>query len=108
VLVSRANIHDSKCLDELLYRAKAKYKNLKRVLLDKAYRGLDAVGIKHSIDIIISGSYKLSTNIRWKVERSFSWFNWNRRMAKNYEKLSSTMEAMCYISFINTKLKFIS
>jgi len=33
---------------------------------------------------------------RWVVERSFAWISHNRRMSKDYEKLSSTGEAFIY------------
>ncbi len=37
---------------------------------------------------------------RWIVERTFAWFNWNRRLNKDYEVLTSTSEVFCYIAMI--------
>jgi len=35
---------------------------------------------------------------RWVAERTFSWFGQSRRLAKEYERLSTTSEAMIYAS----------
>jgi putative transposase len=33
---------------------------------------------------------------RWIVERTFGWFNWYRRLSKDYEKLPEMSEAAIY------------
>lgn len=33
---------------------------------------------------------------RWIVERTFGWFNWYRRLSKEYEQLSEVSETMIY------------
>jgi Transposase DDE domain len=35
---------------------------------------------------------------RWIVERTFSWWGQNRRMRKDYERLSETSEAFIYVA----------
>jgi putative transposase len=35
---------------------------------------------------------------RWVVERTFSWVDQNRRMSKDYEKLTATGEAFIYVA----------
>jgi transposase len=35
---------------------------------------------------------------RWVVERTFSWLGQNRRMSKDYERLSETSEAFVYVA----------
>ena len=35
---------------------------------------------------------------RWVVERTFSWIDHNRRMSKDYERLSETSEALIYVA----------
>lgn len=39
---------------------------------------------------------------RWKVERTFGWFNWCRRLSKDYEILPQTSEA--FIDVANIRL----
>lgn len=41
---------------------------------------------------------------RWKVERTFGWFNWCRRLSKDYEILPQTSEAFIYIANIRLML----
>jgi len=33
---------------------------------------------------------------RWKVERTFGWFNWCRHLSKDYESLPQTFE-LCFV-----------
>ena len=39
---------------------------------------------------------------RWVVERTFSWIDQNRRLSKDYERLTATSEAFIYVAM--TKL----
>lgn len=41
---------------------------------------------------------------RWKVERTFGWFNVCRRLSKDYEQLPETAEAWIYIANIRVML----
>ncbi len=40
-----------------------------------------------------------------KVERTFGWFNWCRRLSKDYEILPQITEAFIYIAMIRLMLK---
>lgn len=42
---------------------------------------------------------------RWKVERTFGWFNWCRRLSKDYEILPETTEAFIYVANIRLMLR---
>jgi putative transposase len=42
---------------------------------------------------------------RWLVERTFCWFNWCRRLSKDYEVLPETTEAFIYVAMIRLMLK---
>ena len=42
---------------------------------------------------------------RWIVERTFGWFNWCRRLSKDYEVLPETSEAMIQIAMIRIMLR---
>lgn len=41
---------------------------------------------------------------RWVVERTFSWFGRQRRLSKDYERLTSTEEAFRYLDGIRLLL----
>ena len=42
---------------------------------------------------------------RWVVERTFGWWNWYRRLSKDYERLPESSEAMIYIAMTRLILR---
>ena len=42
---------------------------------------------------------------RWVVERTFSWIDHNRRMSKDYERLTATSEAFIYVAMSRLMVK---
>jgi transposase len=42
---------------------------------------------------------------RWVVERTFSWIDQNRRMSKDYERLTETSEAFIYVAMSRLMVK---
>jgi transposase len=42
---------------------------------------------------------------RWVVERTFSWIDHNRRMSKDYERLTETSEAFIYVAMTRLMVK---
>ena len=42
---------------------------------------------------------------RWVVERTFSWIDQNRRMIKDYERLTATSEAFIYVAMSRLMVK---
>lgn len=42
---------------------------------------------------------------RWVVERTFGWFTWYRRLAKDYEQYLDVSEAFIYVSMIHLMLR---
>lgn len=42
---------------------------------------------------------------RWTVERTFGWWNWERRLSKDYEKLPSTTEAWVHVTMIRLMVR---
>ncbi len=42
---------------------------------------------------------------RWVVERTFSWFGRNRRLAKDFENLAATLAAFLAIASIQLALR---
>jgi putative transposase len=42
---------------------------------------------------------------RWVVERSFAWLSFNRRLSKDYEKLTRNSESALYVSMLPMMLK---
>ena len=42
---------------------------------------------------------------RWVVERTFSWIDQNRRMSKDYERLTATSQAFIYVAMSRLMVK---
>jgi transposase len=42
---------------------------------------------------------------RWVVERTFSWIDQNRRMSKDYERLTATSEAFIYVAMTRVMVR---
>jgi putative transposase len=42
---------------------------------------------------------------RWVVERTFSWIGQNRRMSKDYERLTATSEAFIYVAMVRVMVR---
>jgi len=43
--------------------------------------------------------------LHWLVERTFSWFGRNRRLAKNYENLADTLAAFITLACIQLAIR---
>ena len=42
---------------------------------------------------------------RWVIERTFSWIEQNRRMSKDYERLTATSEAFIYVAMTRVMVR---
>jgi transposase len=42
---------------------------------------------------------------RWKVERTFGWWNWCRRLSKDYEYLTQSSETFLYLAMIRIMVR---
>lgn len=42
---------------------------------------------------------------RWVVERTFGWFNWRRRLSKDYQCLPETSVAMIQVAMIRIMVR---
>ena len=116
VIVTAANVSDQRGAKVLFWKTKrlgASVNRLVRVWADSGYQGEDLMHkvmnkfrwilevVKRSDDL--SGFVVIPK--RWIVERTFAWLNWNRRLSKNYEMLTTTGEAFCYVAMIRIMLR---
>ena len=83
---------------------------VKKVLSDAGYKGQFKAHIeKLEYEIEISSRPPTERGFvpikkRWTVERTFSWFNFFRRLDKEHEKTVQSSEAMIYIAQIQILL----
>ncbi len=116
IVVHNANIQDRDGAKLVLKELQYKYPLLKKVLADGGYRGvlvewtLLALGWTLEIVAKVSGTSVFSViPKRWVVERTFTfgWFNFNRRLAKNYEVVNECSVAFIQLAMIRIVLNRI-
>lgn len=112
VVVHAANEHDSPAARSVLTcLAGQGYERLSKILADSAYGKKLARWVKKTLGYILEvvkvselGGFQV-VPMRWKVERTFAWMNWSRRLSKDYECGVRTHESFVYLSNINRMLK---
>ena len=107
VLVTPANMHDSKAALNLLVILKNQgYRRMKTIICDQAYKGLHDM-LQTTFNWILQitfGAIGQGFQVlpqRWKVERTIAWLHWSRRLAKDYEANTSSSQAFVYLANIN-------
>lgn len=114
VMVTIANVHDSKAGYLLMKVLKEMSSGVKTVLADGGYRGelVDSIRKKfgYVIQVVIS-AYKEQgfrpIQKRWVVERTFSWMDYNRRLCRNHELTFDSAEEMVNLATIRLLLRNI-
>jgi transposase len=104
-VVTVANIHDTKGGKKLLSKlATSGYDRMRVVIADSAYPSLENWLSKlYGWILQISPIHTKEKGFqpvpqRWKVERTFSWLNWNRRLIVDYERNISSSESRVLIA----------
>ena len=112
VLVTRANIPERKGLALLLAQSRHRLPRLHHLWLDRGYQGgtfikriLLCFGVV--LEIVArrdERGFALQAR-RWVVERTFAWLGNYRRLAKDYETLSSSSETFIYLASCDLMMK---
>jgi len=92
IMVTVANIHDSKAVEFLMRTLAYFLSPVKVILADGGYRGeiIEQVKIKfgYLINVVMRSDEKKTDfkpiSKRWIVERTFAWFDNDRRLCRNY------------------------
>ena len=113
VIVHSAAIQDRNGAALVLEKIRTRFPWLELIWADSAYnaRQVDAViatqpGLRIEIDKRsddMKGFVVLPR--RWVVERTFSWFGRNRRLAKDFENLAETLAAFVAIASIQIAIR---
>ena len=115
IMVTVANVYDGKAV-ELLMRTLAYFLSpVKIILADGGYRGevIEHVKVKfgYIINVVMRSQEKKTEfkpiSKRWIIERTFSWFDNDRRLCRNYELLMENSENMVKLSAIRFLLNKI-
>ena len=97
VKVHAANTHDTKAGCNVFQKALEKYPSLEGVCADAGYRKTMEEFVKQILGKSIAISERITEQWailpkRWVVERTFSWLNGYRRLAKDFEISISSAE----------------
>ena len=107
VLVTSASVSDAAGARRLLSRLGGACKKLRRIFVDGAYRGELLLWVLVHCRFVLSPVLRpegskgfLVLPRRWVVERTFAWLTRCRRLAREYESLPASSEAMIYLAMI--------
>lgn len=113
VVVHRADIQDDSGACLVLQRIAEKFRRLKVVFADSAYKrnGLPD-WIKSTLGFLVQAVLRpvgvqgfVVLPKRWIVERTFAWIGRCRRHSKDYERTTQSSEALIQISMIHLMLR---
>ena len=115
VVVHAANEHDSQRGFEVMDTLRYRFDRMQKIYADGGYRGELGGQVKQQLgwDMEITLRSDKDTGFkplpkRWVVERTFSWLENFRRLAKDYEYTVSSSAAMVLLAFIALALNNIS
>lgn len=115
VLVLAADIQDRDGGGMILAAMHSAYPSITKVWADGAYSGelvrraRDELNI--DLEIVKPPRDAHTFNVlpfRWIVERTFGWWNRERRLSKDYERLPSTTEAIVHVAMIRLMTRRLS
>ena len=115
VVVHTADVADCKGAPSLIEKVVDTFPTIKKIWADGAYKGDLIALVKETLGAVLEivereagqkGFQVLPK--RWVVERTFAWFEWYRRLSKDYERLIECSEGMVYLASIRIMLKRIA
>jgi putative transposase len=107
VIVHAANEHDSQTGFQVMETLRYRFERMQKIYADGGYRGelVDEVKQQLGWEMEITLRSDKETGFkplpkRWIIERTFSWLENFRRLAKDYEYSVSSSTAMVFLAFI--------
>lgn len=116
VVVSAANVPEREGANLVLsqlHQIRDNFPRLVRIWVDRGYEGQSFMRSVMDTYRLILETIKRPNSVtgfvvlprRWVVERTFGWFNWYRRLNKDYECLPETSVAMIQVAMIRIMLR---
>jgi putative transposase len=126
IAVHPADVPDRTGARRLLADVVPKHPRLERVWADQGYTGLVRAWARHALGVALEVVYPPWRQLarygleepaplqgrgfrviprRWVVERTFAWLGRHRRLAKDYERLAETTEALVYAAMTRLMLR---
>jgi transposase len=115
VMVTVAHVHDSKAVLMLMRVLRESFHSIQVLLADGGYCGNIIKDVKEKfgywLQIVLRTENKKvdfkPVHKRWIIERTFAWFDNDRRLCRHYELLMETAEEMVKLSAIKLLLSKI-
>jgi putative transposase len=114
VVINAANKHDSQTGFEVMDTLKYRFERMQKIYADGGYRGELVDEVKNQLGWELEIVLRSDKNAgfkplpkRWIIERTFSWLENFRRLAKDYEYTVSSSTAMIFLAFIALALNNI-
>ena len=110
VVVHEASLSDRESATSVLTLVRSRFKRIKVIFADQGYTGKLIERIRISLKMTITIIKRTELRIfhilprRWVVERTFGWFGFYRRLAKDYERYPRHSEAFVYLAMDNIML----
>ena len=111
VVVHDASVQDRAAAEGLIVRVHVLFKRITTIFADQGYTGGLIAIVKEkcliTLDIVKRTEVRVFHVLRkrWVVERTFGWFGFYRRLAKDYERYPCHSEAFVYIAMSNIMLR---
>lgn len=116
VVVTAASLPEregAKLIFKKVNESKQRFFRLVTIWVDGGYRGQDFMRwvmdtYRWIIETVLRSDDAQGFEVlprRWVVERTFGWFNWCRRLSKDYEVLPETSEAMIQVAMIRIMVR---
>ncbi len=114
IVISRANVHDSKGAIGLAIDTVCKYPTIRLLKADNGYRGPLVKNLKEGLLVeleCVKSNFGTSEfkpiSGRWVVERTLSWLESFRRLNRNYEQFLHTAKAIAMAACAMFMLRFV-
>ena len=98
--------------DRIKHSVYSRWCRLKLIWADGGYRGQLIPWVKTNLGWTLEIVKKLEGQVgfqvlpkRWIIERTFAWLTRNRRLARDYERLTETSQAFIYVAMIRLMTK---
>lgn len=109
-IVHAANVHDGTRSPELVQNTLGYLPRMKKILVDDAYKKVFMPWVENNVlglEVELASKPPTSKGFvpvkwRWVNERTFGWYNFFRRLSKDYEKTTKSAEA--WILLANIKI----
>lgn len=110
VVVHDASISDRESAPVVLAAVRSCCKRIKTIFADQGYTGELIATMKCTLRFTLEIIKRIEARVfhilprRWVVERTFGWFGFYRRLAKDYERYPKHSEAFVYLAMSNIML----